>query len=91
MENEPSSEPRILTEPDVVDLDDPETVSQSSIDAYDTKQLLEFFEKIVLPRDDSKMKKKLVETTAERCESDFNNSKVLFNLFLVEPNLVNML
>lgn len=58
------------------------------LEISDTKELTEFFQEIVLPRDEKKMKNKLANTVQVRRDSDFNNSRTLFNHFLVLPSLV---
>lgn len=57
-------------------------------ETYDSKPLTDFFQAIILPRDESKMKQKLTETVRIRRELDLNNVDVIFDLFLVLPRLV---
>lgn len=42
-------------------------------ETYDSKPLTDFFQAIILPRDESKMKQKLIETVHIRRELDLNN------------------
>lgn len=62
---------------------------QSEDDNISRADLLEFFKTCALPRDELKVKKKFQETVAFRMKDDFNNEAVVFNFYLVLPDMVS--